>query len=294
MRFAIRDDDTNYFTTPEELEHCYGNIWDTVTPSLFLISSVKGNWLYWVHQIYKDKRQTDWAGWQSDDTVYPIADNRALTAFLKDKINEGRLDVGFHAKYHRNGDDSLPQEVNNNYVRGAEFFTNRDLTDYIRTEVSQLEELLSCNISVFTPPQNLLSERGYQSVINAGLNLCGGGISSYKKQKDLRGVVNLAKLISYKAFNGMGDYPYVQRFTTHNEIIHHYPLQPKTELKSLIASFEEVRKADGDFVLSTHYAEFNYLMEPNRKMTLKNTLEELLNHVSKYNVTYTSLSELLK
>jgi len=30
MKFAIRDDDTSYFTSPEQIERVYGDIWTDV------------------------------------------------------------------------------------------------------------------------------------------------------------------------------------------------------------------------------------------------------------------------
>lgn len=294
MRFAIRDDDTNFFTTPKDIEACYKDIWDYIPPSLCLISKVKGKWDYWVHQIYKDKQNTDWNAWKADDEVYPIEQNKALIKFLRTRIKEGKIDIGFHAKHHRNEDPAGLQEMSNNYVRGAEFYTSRDLTNMIRQEVNHLSSLLDYDISIFTPPQNLLSMSGYHAVLGAGLNLCGGGIPFYKKQKDSVGIRNIRKQLQFKLLHKGKDYPRALRFNDHNEISHHYPLQPETELKTLIKAFEHVRSFDGDFVLSTHYVEFDYPMTYDRKRTMKNILEEFLNYTSKYNVQYISLTELLK
>lgn len=294
MRFAIRDDDTNYYTTPEALKECYGDIWDEFPPTLCLISKVKGNWLHWVHQIYKDKQNTDWQAWESDDTINPIEKNKELVAFMKQKLSEERIDIAFHAKYHRNGDPELPETRSNNYVRGAEYFTTRDLSTEIKEEVKHLEELFGHDISVFTPPQNLLSEIGYQSVLNAGLNICGGGIPFYKKEKDLKGIYNIARQATFKMLNRNSDYPRVLRFKNHNEVAYHYPLQPTTRLDTLIYDFEMVRKFSGDFVLSTHYIEFDYPMVYDETLTMKRVLVDFLDHVSKYKVEKMTLSEMLK
>ncbi len=294
MRFAIRDDDTNFFTTPEELENCYGDIWDEYTPTLCLISKVKGNWLHWVHQIYKDKQDTDWDAWRKDDTPHPIEDNKELVTFLRNKLKEGKLDIGFHAKSHRNEDTELPEERSNNYVRGAEFYTTQDHTNMIREEVEHLEHLFDHPISVFTPPQNLLSEQGYQSVLNAGLNICGGGIPFYKKEKNAKGIYNLTRQFFFKALNRESDYPRVLRFSNHNEIAYHYPLQPTTRLDTLKYDFDMVRKFNGDFVLSTHYVEFDYPMVYDETITMKRILLDFLDYISRYKVQKVSLSEMLK
>lgn len=294
MRFAIRDDDTNYYTQPEDLTRCYEDIWDEFPPTLSLISKVKGNWLYWVHQIYKDKQQTDWDAWTKDNIIYPIEDNKTLVAFMKEKLAKGKLDISFHAKHHRNEDPQLPKGMSNNYVRGAEYFTTRDLFNDIKQEVAHLETVFGHDISVFTPPQNLLSEKGYHAVINAGLNICGGGIPFYKKEKDLKGITNIARQLIFKTLHRESDYPSVLRFSKHNEVAYHYPLQPTTRLDSLIYDFEMVRKYNGDFVLSTHYVEFDYPMVYDETITMKKILLDFLDYISKYKVEKMSLSDMLK
>ena len=294
MRLAIRDDDTNFFTTPAELEACYKGIWEYLPPTLCLISKVKGNWNYWVHQIYKDRQNTNWEAWSNDDSVHPLEDNVELVAFIQDYLAQGKCDIGFHAKYHRNEDGDRPKEVFNNYVRGAEFYTNRDMTATIKAEVAHLNALFNYSISVFTPPQNLLSVQGYNAIIKAGLNLCGGGLPFYKKQKDVNGLLNFGRQLFFKAINPGKDFPYVLRFSDHNEIVYHYPLQPDTQMKTLIDAFENVRSFDGDFVLSTHYVEFNYPMSYDPSRTMKNILEDFLDYTSRYNIKYTSLTDLLK
>ncbi len=294
MRFAIRDDDTNYYTQPEELESCYGQVWNDFPPTLSLISKVKGNWLHWVHQIYKDKQNTDWEAWKADDVIHPIEKNERLVSFLKEKIAAGKLDVSFHARHHRNGDPVPPEGRSNNYVLGAEYFTTRYLANEIKAEVTHLNNLLHAHITVFTPPQNLLSEAGYKSVLDAGLNLCGGGIPFYKKEKNLKGLYNMSRQFTFKLLHWDADYPRVLRYKNHNEIAYHYPLQPTTRLDALKYDFDMVRRYDGDFVLSTHYVEFDYPMVYDETLTMKQVLMDFLDYVSKYKVDKMSLSEMLK
>lgn len=294
MRLAIRDDDTNFFTTPAELEACYGEIWHEMPPTLSLISKVKGNWLYWVHQIYKDRHETDWNAWKNDDVVYPIENNTNLVQFLRQKLNEGKLDLSFHAKHHRNEDDQLPAAMSNNYVRGAEFYTTRELTGYIKDEINHLEQIFNYHISVFTPPQNLLSPLGYKAVLKAGLNICGGGLPFYKKEINPAGLINIIRQLNFKLTNRHANYPYVLKYAHHTEIPYHYPLQPTTKLETLVRDFEMVRHYDGDFVLSTHYVEFNYPMVYDRGITMKDVLLRFLDHVARYDVKKVTLSEMLR
>lgn len=293
MRFAIRDDDTNFFTTPEQLSDSYSEIWDIVPPSLCVITKVKGNWPKWVEHIYRHKQNTDWQAWEQDNEVHPIHDNEALISFLKTMVHAKKVDICFHAKHHRNEDDTLPPEIERNYVRCAEYLTKLDYAADIRNEVAYLSGLVDYQVSVFAPPQDLLSLKGYQSVLKAGLNVCGGGISFFKKQRDTRGVLNMLKQFSFKTIFPEDPYPYVLDYKTHREIPYYFPLLPDTPLQSLIEKFEMVRKHDGDFVLSTHHAEFGYRMEYDHSITLREVLLRFLEHVEQYNVSYVTLSQLL-
>jgi hypothetical protein len=294
MRFAIRDDDLNFFTAPEEIEACYSVIWDKIPVSLSLISRVKGNWSYWVHDIYKNKKNTNWKDWKNDDEEHPIGENKILVQYLIHKLSENRIDLCFHACHHRNSDNDALDRLENNYVQGAEFYTNNDKTKILIEEIKYLKKIFDYEITCFTPPQNRLSQTGYKSVIKAGLNLCGGCIPFYMKEKTFSGILNIGKQAAFRIRYPGRDYPYVLKFKSHREIIHHYPLQPNTRLEYLIECFEHVRGFNGDFVLSTHYIEHRYVMTYNSKITMNDVFKQFIEHIEKYDdVQGVTLSKML-
>jgi hypothetical protein len=291
MRFAIRDDDTNFFTSPAEIEYCYAEIWDICPPSLSLISHVKGNWRFWVDEIYSSKHHTDWVKWRLDNKIYPISENNALVSFLRRKNKEGKLDLTFHAIHHRNEDDRLPNLKKNNYIYGAEFFTNRNLTKELGEAVKYLQVLFDTTISVFTPPQNLLSLLGYRAVISNKLNIVGGGIPFWKKEKGLQGLINIKKQLEFKIKRV--DYPYILNFKGHKELIHHYPLQPTTRLEYLIEKFNDVYRYNGDFIISTHYIEFERVMIYDHNKKMKEVFYDFLKYVQGHkDVNFVKVSDL--
>src|SRR5262245_59566030 len=91
MRFAIRDDDTSFFTAPEQLERVYGDIWDDVPVSLatvpFHASTRSG-----------PVPQEHWEG----DREFPISDNEALVPFLADQTQRNRVSLLLHGYNHKN------------------------------------------------------------------------------------------------------------------------------------------------------------------------------------------------
>jgi hypothetical protein len=48
MKFAIRDDDLNYFFNPEVIENNYRDIWDICSISMSVVPFIKGNRPYWL------------------------------------------------------------------------------------------------------------------------------------------------------------------------------------------------------------------------------------------------------
>jgi len=290
MIFAIRDDDVNYFTDPEELEAAYSNVWGYCPPTFSVITHVKGNWPFWIKEIYNNRQSVDWTAWKKDDKVSPLDRNEGLVKFLKEKHKSGKLGLSLHAIHHRNGDLLPPPERLNNYIQGAEFFTNRDLTADVRSAVGYLHSHLDLVIKVFTPPQNLMSLRGYRSVVNNGLSIVGAGIPFWKKERSIKGLENMIKVASFKLRNKNLDYPYILNFKRHSELIHHYPLHPTTRPIHLIEKFEAVYRFNGVFVLSTHYHEFETPLVYDSTRKMKDVFFEFMNYVfSKPDIEFNSL-----
>jgi len=294
MRFAIRDDDTNFYTSPEEISAVYSDYWDTIPPTLSVITHVKGNWKFWLSEMYSHRQKMDWQAWRKDDKVFEIGNNDRLINFLKEKLREGKIDVSIHAVHHRNEDTVLPKARENNYINGAEFYTSRDLTNFLRNGVNYLSALVGKPIMVFTPPQNLLSGKGYQAVVSNKLSVVGGGISFWRKEvTTVHGLRNFAKQFLYKITQPSEDYPFALYFKNHSEVIHHYPLHPTTQVQDLIKAFDFVKSKNGDFVLSTHYHEFDEPLTYNKSLTMRQVFKEFMNYVMEStDVHFCSLNEM--
>lgn len=294
ISFAIRDDDVNYFTNPEEVEAAYGSIWDMCPPTLSAITHIKGNWRYWIKEVYNTGQSIDWNLWDLDDKVYPIHENRSLIQFIREKYNSGKIDLSLHAIHHRNGDPVLPKVRLNNYIQGAEFYTSLDLTQKVKSALSYLKSELGINVRVFTPPQNLMTTNGYQSVTKNGLSIVGAGIPFWQKEKSVNGLQSMYRVLVFKLMNQGIDFPYVLRYAKHSELIHHYPLHPSTKIDELIEKFDLIYRFNGVFVLSTHYHEFETKLTYDKTRMMSNIFSDFMNYVgSKKNVRYSSLSSLL-
>ncbi|MFN8336866.1 MAG: DUF2334 domain-containing protein [Cyclobacteriaceae bacterium] len=292
MRFAIRDDDTNFFTSPGEIEFCYKETWDVCPPSLSVIPFVQGNWRAWQDEFYATGKITDWASWENDNEVHPIHENRKLVEFLKDKVNEGKIALTMHGVNHRNTDKHR-KPLANNLVHYAEFYTDQDLTAKLREGKAYLEELFNQPFTVFTPPQNAITIEGYKAIVNNNLGLVGGGLSFLSRQKTPRWFWEFMMWSFFRGSNRNQYYPYVINLGKRKEIMVHFPLQEVTRLENLIKAFDFVKAMNGDFILSTHYHGFPVQHRTYRKKNMKYVYDEFFDYVQKSDVEFCSVNQML-
>ena len=231
MKFAIRDDDTNYFTKPEELERIYSNIWDTAPVSLAVIPFAGGGKVDAIPPEY----------WQGDK-VFPIGENEGLVEFLKEQIAKGRVSLMLHGYSHKD------------YPNGYEFEAGSDLFSKVRRGKRYLEELFGVIIKTFVPPHNSLSRRGAQAVIDNGLNiLMAYSHWPWERPLEAANFINFARMVWFWLRYGKSKrYPNTLCFSRHKEF-GCYTLHPSASFQELREGLEFTMEAGGNFCVATHY-----------------------------------------
>jgi len=290
MKFAIRDDDLNYFFTPSFIEHNIKDIWDICPISMSSIPFVKGDWTKNTQILEKlgSNNVTDdiVASILKDNAIYDIAENKELVSYIKEKIKENKIYLTIHAIHHRNEDDNLPS-LNNNFSIGAEFYTNRDLTSKLRDAINHLENIFGQKIKIFTPPQNVYNEEGLSAIVKNGLDICGYlPFSKFKVRSSIRmmGFFNFIRVFYFKFMSrSQKKVPYYKYLKVNKiKIMDHKSLQPGTDIEKLYNDFDYIYKKNGNFVLSTHSYGFNHKMQGSDK-TMGEVLKEFLFYVKKKN-----------
>lgn len=256
MKVALRDDDTSYFTDPARLDAVYHDVWDRLPVCLAVVPHAMG---------FADKAIPE-KYWQSH-RPYPLEENPAIVARLKELTASGRVTIAQHGFTHEDFPD------------GHEFQAAPDLESRLARGHAYLEHLIGTKIRVFVPPHNALSKRGLEAVSNAGLNLLGSFLSFRPSMRpwEPRTLANWMKVRNYRAATNRakGDrmiYPHVLRYRHHAEFGCH-SLIPGTTLDELVRGFEEARRAGGDFCLATHYWEVDD--------TLKGVLLRFMDHAAR-------------
>ena len=272
INFAIRDDDTSYFTQSEQLESCYGKIWDICPVSLSVVP---------FHACTKSGAvpRKYWSG----DQIFSLEDNRELVEFLRDSIARGRIYVTMHGYHHRD-------EPN-----GYEFAAGPDLGKKTIEGKAYLEKLLGQEIKVFVPPHNTLGVSGYRAVLKAGMHI--SGIQPFKPSfrggKPRITAMGIKRRLTRKLSENVDLKPIL--FPDGHYEIPYCSLTPAVTLERLIQSFDRVRKRGGIFCLATHYWEFDNEMQDD-SATMRQVFQQFWEYVMNFsdNVTFRRMNELIQ
>jgi len=258
MKVAIRDDDTSYFTRPEELERVYHDVWDRVPVCLAIVPFAVG-----YQRVGIPPEQ-----WYSSES-FPLEGNPASVGCLRSLIADGHATTALHGYTHQDFPD------------GYEFEAARDPERRVAEGLAHLNRVLLTSASIFVPPHNALSRRGLAAVSAAGLNILGSFLSFRPSHRpwDSCTARNWWRVARFRLRTGRTRqdsfvYPHVLRYRRHAEFGCH-SLIPGTTADRLIAGFEEARRDGGDFCIATHYWEVDGAM--------KDVLLRVLDHAGRYN-----------
>ncbi len=140
MQIIIRDDDIHYFTQPDRLETLYASCWERDIPvCLSVVPLIRSR--------------------EGKTSLLPIAENRALCAFLNDALKEGNVEIALHGHIHDYGEYAAADRTT--------------LTRLFEDGLALLQEAFpQAEIRTFVPPHELLSPQARDFLVERGFNLC--------------------------------------------------------------------------------------------------------------------------
>jgi predicted deacetylase len=257
MKIAIRDDDTCYFTAPEELEQVYGDVWDRVPVCLATVPFAIGYARAGIPHEH----------WQSGE-AFALERNPALVAALKELTASRRVTIALHGYTHQD------------FPQGPEFQAARDPERRVQEGLEYLRGTLGPGVGIFVPPHNALSKHGLAAVAAAGLNILGSFLSFRPSMRpwDWHTPANWWRVRRFRLATRRTKadhlvYPRVLRYARHAEFGCH-SLIPGTTLDQLTTGLDEARRAGGDFCLATHYWE----VDPGMKDVMLRFLDHAARH----------------
>jgi Uncharacterized protein conserved in bacteria (DUF2334) len=250
--FCIRDDDTSYFTSPDELERAYGQVTKYGPISLAIIPFCRAGSSRGVPEKYR-------GGW----SIHPLEENTALVQYLRQGIADGRYEAMLHG-YHHDEPGTKPE-----FVGGSE------LRRKVREGKRYLEDLLHTTIRVFVPPHNAIGRNGLEAITREGLHL--GGVAGMRSGWSWLAPVSLRTWwrLRRRRANGRAGIPWVLELADHKELAGN-PVTPLSKFKQSLRRLEEANEVDGVFCAATHYWELDQPTEDPDSRTVGDHLQKLI------------------
>ena len=242
MHFCIRDDDTSFFTTPDELEHAYGQVTQWGPVSLAVVPFHRAGTSKAVPEKFRGR-----------GSVHPLHGNRPLVEYLRAGVSKGSFEIMLHGYHHDEPSDQ------------AEFSVGSDLVRKIKDGRKYLEDLIGVSIRVFVPPHNAIGRRGLHAIVQSNLHLgCAAGVRSGWSPLSQLTWRTWIQLRRWHKSGGLG-VPWILDLGDHKEIAGN-PVTPSATLRQNEAIFRSALKLDGVFCAATHYWELSasskYVDEP--------------------------------
>jgi hypothetical protein len=233
MHFCIRDDDTNFFTSPDDLDQAYGAISQWGPVSLAVVPFHKAGTSKAIPEKYRGR-------W----TVHPLHENRQLVDYLRSGIHKGQFEIMLHGYYHDEADG------------GAEFGGSHNFGERVAAGRKYLEDLLGTSVCVFVPPHNAINRQGLRAVSLAGLHLgCAAGVSGGWSLFSHRTWLLWLHLRRWRRNGGLG-IPWVLNLGDHREIGGN-AITPQSRFQQNRDAFELALELGGVFCGACHYWEMS-------------------------------------
>lgn len=234
MIFAIRDDDTAFFTKPEELDSAYDFVREgTVSLSVVPCSVFehRDDVFPYSHDEVEIK----------NNKYYFLDKNKRLVKYLKDSIHEGKYEILLHGYTHEY------MYVNGRWLPEMIWKDKSQLEHELKFGKDYLENLLSTSIKVFVAPNNAVDNKAISIISDLGLDYSGIiYINDRKLTYDY--LVNFYKRWKVRITKGI-PYPGVLNYGDHKELVA-YTLDNLSRLKK---EYLLCKKKEVPFVVYTHY-----------------------------------------
>ena len=258
MKIVIRDDDTSFFTQPEELEQAY----DFVREGPVSLSVVP-------RTVPHHEKGVLPYGEGIPAGYYPVGDNAELVAYLK---HNSRYDLMLHGHTHEY------RQIDGKWYPEMLWKDEARVREELRQGKEYLESLFDREITVFVAPSNAVNAQTIRAVEALRMHYC-GIIHHGDRDFSARYALNFLRRWGYRLRTGLR-IPDVLDYGGHKEMVSH----PLDSYDKLIREYEESKKRRAPFCVYTHYWHLN--RDPQSKLLL----ERLYRHMTEDGAELVSLS----
>lgn len=235
MKVAIRDDDTSYFTRPDDLKKAYDFLNENDCVSLSVVP----------YTVPVHRNDVFPYGEKIEMGKYNIAENKELINYLKEQYSQGKVDLLLHGYSHEY------QFRNKKWIAEMKWKSEDQLRRELPEGKKHLEKIFDVDISVFVAPNNSIDKKAI-SVIE-GLQMDYSGIIGIGDRKiNLSYVVNFIKRWGFRVIKKV-QYPGIMNYGKHKEL-NAYTLD---DYERLIYEYHICKHKNVPFVIYTHYWQLN-------------------------------------
>ena len=229
--FVIRDDDLNYFSSPDEINHWYGDLFAKGIPVGFsTIPFVTSSSDLHVKNSGEIGRE------------YPISENKELVEYIK---NNPLMEIMLHGCNH--------EIINNQF----EYQFPHGLFEKTLRGKQELEKAFG-NVSVFVPPHDQISNHGILAIENAKLNIIRSkGMKNFLPRISYVNMI-MKMMIHQLKFTileqEMPPYPHTANLGNHQEA---FSARIELGFETLSSMMKWSVDRNGNFVIVTHINDLN-------------------------------------
>jgi len=278
VAFSIRDDDISYFTEPWMLDAVYKEAWKMgFKVSLAVIPYVTAAFQRRIPKKF-----------QGTNKIFPVTRNSELVAYLKEKLEEGVIDIVQHGCTHAGERGVREFAVDDFELLDKKLKEGRDL----------LRRAFNTQVNVFVAPHEKISRAAWKALVKNNMNLCRKFTLPRLFWMAFPSELGITKLFPL-IFRSLNPFKPVSEDIIHTSKI--IVIQWGTflegpdiniKIEEAKRTFEERLRKGGAFIIAHHYWE--YFNEQGREGLLKERIakfNEFLKYVhSKGNVWKTTLS----
>ena len=236
MKFVIRDDDLNYFSTPADIEQWYADVFAQEIPVSFaMIPFVKPS-----SDVYPflDPKTVP----KIEDREYPISGNTELVAYVK---SNPLIEILQHGCTHENKNGVF------------EYASRGDLTAATRRGRQELEQAFGQPVRAFAAPHDWINSEGVRAIEASHLDVIrgrGAGLRNWLWRWQYAAILIQMLFYRFPKYISFASpvYPYVLDFGKHKEVCS-YRLEDTDVFEGLVHTHEN----SGIFTLVVHVHTLN-------------------------------------
>ena len=264
---CLRDDDTNFFTSIDELRTAYGPYWGTIPITLAVIPFAHGSECKILDvEIPYEKKFENLRRWEIEASaielseyhkVHPIGENNELVQELRRLTSTSRIEIAQHGVFHR-------------YTEfGAELLSDRMSFAALRDGKEYLEKVFDVKVKTLIPPGNVIDLIVVDYMNQLGMHLFSSGrIRAKNRWETIRTYIQHPE--SFIDKRKKAPQPLYHRYGIHYFGSHTF--EDGSDANQLLNSIRYDLDVCGFSALGTHY---RYLLDDNNRATYHSIIESI-------------------